>query len=341
MATNFVIVDAAEGWAGASVAPAAVEPARTRPGLIVGGPEAVAKRREYGFYAITKNGGFLIALWWILTQPTGWVEWSAFGLFYLLNILSMSLAYHRYFTHRAFETSLPMRYALGILAQFGVYGSLLKWSADHRRHHAMSDKAGDIHSPYVDPFGAPMPKWKGLSHAHLGWVFDNTTTDLAVYGKGLVDDPVIMFCHRTRFFWYGVSALVLPALWGWAFGGTGAILGTVLIAGFFRIQLALHAIAAVNSFGHRYGYERYGGAAGGAKNNWFLALITLGEGWHNNHHGHPRSADAGFVWYEIDPTAWLIRLMERVGLVWNVQHAPRFVRGADGRWAEAREAPAA
>jgi stearoyl-CoA desaturase (delta-9 desaturase) len=234
-----------------------------------------------------------------------------------------------------------MRYALGILAQFGVYGSLLKWSADHRRHHAMSDKAGDIHSPYVDPFGAPMPKWKGLSHAHLGWVFDNTTTDLSVYGKGLVDDPVIMFCHRTRYFWYGVSALALPALWGWAFGGTEAILGTVLIAGFFRIQLALHAIAAVNSFGHRYGYERYGGPAGGAKNNWLLALITLGEGWHNNHHGHPRSADAGFVWYEIDPTAWLIRLMERIGLVWNVQHAPRFVRGADGRWAEARETPAA
>jgi stearoyl-CoA desaturase (delta-9 desaturase) len=330
MATNFAEIDEVENW----MDPDTVAPRRARLGLIVGGPEARAKRREYAFYAITKNGGFLVAIWWILTQSSGWVEWSAFALFYLLNILSMSLAYHRYFTHRAFETSLPMRYALGILAQFGVYGSLLRWTADHRRHHAMSDRPGDIHSPYVDPHGTPLAKWKGLSHAHLGWVFDNTTTDLAVYGRGLVHDPVMIFCHRTRYFWYAVSALALPALWGWALGGTGAILGTILIAGFFRIQLALHAIAAVNSFGHRFGRERFSGNHS-AKNNWFIALITLGEGWHNNHHEHPRAAGTGFVWYEIDPTGWLIRLMEKMGLVWNVRAAPRYVRDAEGRWTDA------
>mgnify|MGYP006193095067 CR=1 FL=1 len=131
-----------------------------------------------------------------------------------------------------------------------------------------------------------------------------------------------------------VSILVLPALWGWAFGGPGAILGTIFVGGFLRIQLVLHAIASVNSFGHRYGSERFSGNHA-AKNNWFIALLTLGEGWHNNHHEHPRAAEAGFVWYEIDFTGYLIRLLEKMGLVWNVRHAPRYVRNDRGEWVEA------
>ena len=109
--------------------------------------ESRNKIREHLFYLVAKNGGALTAIYWIATQPTGWVEWTAFATFYVMNILSMSIGYHRFFTHRAFETSMPMRYAIAILAQLGIFGSLRRWVAEHRRHHALSDRSGDIHSP--------------------------------------------------------------------------------------------------------------------------------------------------------------------------------------------------
>lgn len=327
MATNILDADGV----GNRPAVATPEEPRLKRGVLADAAAARAKNREYLFYAITKNGGFIAALVWIFTQPSGWVEWSGFFLFYAVNILSMSLGYHRYFAHRAFETSVPMRYALGILAQFGVYGSLPKWVADHRRHHSLSDREGDIHSPHVDPHGRRLSGWRGIAFAQLGWVFHKTVTDWDIYGKGLMDDPVMRFCHRTRYFWYGVSALVLPALWGWAWGGTGAILGTIFIAGFLRVQVALHLIGAVNSFGHAFGSQRFK-TNDTARNNWILGWLTLGEGWHHNHHAHPRSARAGLTWWEVDPTAWLIRLMEKMGLVWNVRYAPRYRRNPAGEW---------
>ncbi len=287
-------------------------------GVRFGTEAAVSRRREHLFYAMLKQGGAIAAVLYIFLVPTGWIEWTGFAFFYVLNILGMSIGYHRYFTHNAFETSKPMRYALAALAQFGVYGSLWRWVADHRRHHAMSDKPGDIHSPYFDGHGRPLKGREGLKHAHLGWAYDDCMTDMDVYGKGVVDDPAIVWAHKTRYLWLFVSLLVLPAAWGFAFGGVEAIIGTVMVAGFLRLALALHAIAAVNSFGHKYGRKRFEGK-GEARNNWFIALLSLGEGWHNNHHEHPRAANAGMAWYEIDMTSWVIRAMEAVGLIWNVR----------------------
>ncbi len=287
-------------------------------GIRFGGADALSRRREHLFYAAVKQGGALLALVWIVTQPSGWVEWTAFGLFYILNILGMSLGYHRYFTHRSFETSKPMRYALAILAQCGIYGSLLRWVADHRRHHALSDQPGDVHSPYFDGHGHPTGGRAGLKYAHLGWAYSDAMTDFDVYGKGLREDPVIMFAHRTRFLWFFVSIFVVPGLWGLAFGGPEAVVGTIMIAGLLRSALALHAIAAVNSFGHRYGAKPYEGEDQ-ARNNWFIALISLGEGWHADHHAHPRSAFTGFRKYQVDMSGWVILALEKLGLIWNVQ----------------------
>ena len=283
--------------------------------------ESRNKIREHLFYLVAKNGGALTAIYWIATQPTGWVEWTAFAAFYVMNILSMSIGYHRFFTHRAFETSMPMRYAIAILAQLGIFGSLRRWVAEHRRHHALSDRSGDIHSPYFDGHGEPSQGILGWKHAHLGWAFTNSMTDPAVYGKGLGEDPAILFVDKYRFIIFLSSVIFLPAIWGYAFGGIEAVIGTVLIAGFLRAVIALHAIACVNSFGHIYGSQRYKSGTDQARNNWLIALFTLGEGWHNNHHAHPRAANAGLAWYEIDMTSWIIRLLERVGLVWNVRWA--------------------
>jgi len=294
---------------------AASPPAIT--GVIYGGPAARAKRWETGFYALTKQGGGLIAIWWALTHTTGWVEWSGFLVFYVLNVLTMPVCYHRYFCHRSYETGTAMRYVLGIWGQMGAYGSIMNWSIDHRRHHAKSDKPGDVHSPFYDCYGNPISGLKGFRHSHIGWLFDDATTDHKIFGKGLVDDPVLIFCHKTRVAWFVISILFLPALWGWAFGGPEAITGTILIAGCLRMALALQVIALVNSLCHRIGHQRFKGP-GLANNIFTLTLFTMGEGWHNNHHAHPRAANCGMAWWEVDPSACLIWVFEKLGLARNV-----------------------
>ena len=287
-------------------------------GVRHGGRAALAKRAEVVFYMITKQGGGLVALWYVATHPTDLVEWSGFAVFYVMNILAMALCYHRYFMHRAFETSRPMQYVLGIWGQLGAYGSLRNWCIDHRRHHARSDRPGDTHSPHFDAYGRPLQGLKGFRHGHMGWLLDDSTTDHKVYGKGLVDDPVLTFCHHTRFFWYVISVLLLPALWAFAFAGPEAILGTILIAGCLRMALSLQFIAMVNSVCHRYGTQRFKGE-GKAQNNLIVALLTLGEGWHNNHHAHPRAANAGMTRSEVDVCSWVILGLEKLGLIWNVR----------------------
>ncbi len=291
-------------------------------GVLYNTPADQAKNREHLFYLFAKNVPALVAIYWIATQPTGWVEWSAFAAFYVMNILSMSIGYHRYFTHKAFETSRPMHYAIAILAQLGIFGSLRRWIAEHRRHHSHSDRAGDIHSPYYDDHGRATGGFKGWKYAHLGWVFAHSITDEKVYGKGVAEDVAVLFVDKYRIPIFLISVLVLPTLWALAAGAsTQTIIGTILIAGFLRCILALHAIACVNSFGHIYGSQRYSDGKDQARNNWLIALLTLGEGWHNNHHEHPRAANAGLAWYELDMTAWVIKAMEKLGLVWNVRWA--------------------
>lgn len=290
-------------------------------GVLFDTPADRRKNSEHIFYFFAKNLPALAAIGWIFTQPTGWIEWSGFFAFYVMNILSMSIGYHRYFTHKSFETSRPMHYMIAILAQLGIFGSLQRWIAEHRRHHGNSDRPGDIHSPYFDDHGRETGGIRGWKYAHLGWAFNRSITDAAVYGKGIEDDDAIRFVDKYRILIFLASVLLLPTMWALALGGgLETVVGTVLIAGFLRCVLALHAIASVNSFGHIYGSQRYKNGRDQARNNWFIALLTLGEGWHNNHHAHPRAANAGMAWYEIDMTYWIIILMEKMGLIWNVKH---------------------
>ncbi len=291
-------------------------------GVRFNSPAARAKNAEHIFYLFAKNVPALMAIWWIATQPTGWVEWSAFAAFYVMNILSMSIGYHRFFTHKAFDTSKPMRYAIGILAQLGSFGSLRRWVAEHRRHHAHSDRVGDIHSPYYDDHGRDTGGYKGWKYAHLGWVFNSSMTDENIYGKGVVEDDAIVFVDKYRIPIFFFSVIGLPTLWALAWGRPDAVFGTMLIAGFLRAVLALHAIACVNSFGHIFGRQRYD-SKDGSRNNWLIALFTLGEGWHNNHHGHPRAASTRIAWYEIDMSGWVIWGLEKLGLIWNVRWPDR------------------
>lgn len=301
-------------------------------GVIIGGSAARAKKIEYGILLSSMVIGSIGALWWTLTQTTGWVEWSAFLFGYVIINMGVGIGYHRYFTHRAFETSKPMRYVIGIMAQLACQASVLKWAADHRRHHAYSDQVGDLHSPHIDGFGKPMKGFRGFAISHIGWLFDDTTSDMNVYGKGLVDDDVVLFCHRTRWIWVFVSMIGIPVAWALAFGGPENIVGTILIGGFLRTFFFLNFVMGVNSIGHIFGSERFPGTHT-AKNNWFLAWMTFGDGWHNNHHQHPRAASAGMMWWEVDVNGLIIGALGKMGLVWNVQKAPKYVRDEKtGNW---------
>jgi stearoyl-CoA desaturase (delta-9 desaturase) len=199
-----------------------------------------------------------------------------------------------------------------------MQGSIINWVSDHRRHHAHTDQFGDVHSPHLDGHGAPLTGWRGLFHAQLGWLFDDTYSDPQIFAKDIVDDPVVQYFSRTRLSWYFISIVVLPGLYGYLLGGTEHILGGILIGGMLRAILFSQAVLALNSIGHTYGAVRFTEVAGTSRNNFWLSIALLGEGWHNNHHRFPRNAYSGLAWYEFDPLGRMISVGERLGFFWDV-----------------------
>nr|WP_254305826.1 fatty acid desaturase [Sphingopyxis sp. BSNA05] len=129
------------------------------------------------------------------------------------------------------------------------------------------------------------------------------------------------------------SSIILPALWALAFGGPEHIIGTILIGGFFRNFFFLNFVMGVNSIGHVFGSQRFE-TKDGSRNNWFMAWMTFGDGWHNNHHQHPRAASSQIAWWEFDLNGQIIYLWEKMGLVWNVQRAPAYIRNEKGEWVQ-------
>jgi stearoyl-CoA desaturase (delta-9 desaturase) len=152
----------------------------------------------------------------------------------------------------------------------------------------------------------------------MGWLFDDTMSDFDVYAKDLLQDRMVMFFHRTRWFWYCASFFILPGLYGFALGGVEHAIGTILIGGVLKTFLVLNAIAAIASIGHTFGSVRFKMPNDRSRNNAMLALLTFGEGWHNNHHRHPRAAHIGLAWYEVDVNGAIIHALERAGLAWDV-----------------------
>lgn len=287
------------------------------PGVIVGGPDVLRKRIEYGIILASLLLGSVGAVWWMLGHPVTWIEVSSFLIGYCVINVGVGMGLHRYFSHKSFETYPAVRFVLGMIGCFSVQGSLRDWIADHRRHHAHTDECGDTHSPVVDGHCHDTSTLGGLLHAHFLWLFDNTSTDLRVYGKDLLADPMMTFFHRTRWVWPILSLVVLPGLYGYVLGGAEHAWGSILVGGFLRTFVFLNFVLAVNSIGHAFGSERFP-QGNHSKNNMVLALLTFGDGWHNNHHRHPRNAYAGLAWYEIDVNGSLIGLLERLGLAWNV-----------------------
>jgi stearoyl-CoA desaturase (delta-9 desaturase) len=239
---------------------------------------------------------------------------------YTLCAFGTTIGFHRYFTHKGFEARMPVKVTLGILGCMTMQGPIIQWVTDHRKHHALSDKPGDPHSPHVGHGEGLRGRARGFAHAHVGWMFSNLGMEQGrAYGKDLYEDRVIVWLDRLYLVWVALS-LGIPFAIGHALGGGSVLLGleAMVWGGLFRIFLYQHATFSVNSICHMFGRQDYR-SRDEARNNWVVALLVFGEGWHNNHHAFPASARHGLHRFQLDVSWWMIRALERAKLVWNVK----------------------
>ena len=229
----------------------------------------------------------------------------AIGLYYL-RMFGVTAGYHRYFAHRSYKTSRAFQFVLALLAVSSAQKGVLWWVAHHREHHRHSDEPQDVHSPVQD----------GLWWAHVGWILAprNDAVDLARVAD-FAGYPELRWLERWHFL---PPAALAVGLYLW--GGLPA-----LVWGFFvSTTLLWHGTFTINSLAHLFGSRRYA-TRDDSRNNWFLALLTLGEGWHNNHHHYKPAANQGFFWWEFDPTFYALKVLSWLGLVWDVRTPPRHV----------------
>lgn len=249
---------------------------------------------------------------------------------YFIRMFAITAFYHRYFSHKTFRTSRVCQFLFGLLGSTATQRGPIWWASHHRRHHRYSDTDRDMHSPR-----------KGFWWSHMGWFLSTkhfVTREQWV--RDLIKFPELRFLDR---FDIVIPVLYAVALWGlgkWleiAFPELGTTGWQMLIWGYFVSTIVLiHCTLFINSLSHVWGNQRYK-TGDDSRNNGFLALITLGEGWHNNHHHYPVSARQGFYWWEIDISYYLLKLMSWCGLIWDLQPVPAS-RLNSNRWDEGDKA---
>jgi stearoyl-CoA desaturase (Delta-9 desaturase) len=247
-----------------------------------------------------------------------WYDLVVFTLCYIPTGLGITIGFHRLLTHRAFNTTPAIRAIFTILGCMAIEGPPIEWVANHRKHHTYSDEAGDPHSPHVNFAGGLVGSLRGLWHAHLGWVFGGGMANEARYAPDLLADPVVRFVDRTFVLWV-LAGLAIPFGLGWAIsGGTidGALTG-LLWGGAVRILLLHHVTFSINSLCHFFGRREFETTDHSTNLAW-LAPLSFGESWHNNHHAFPRSAVHGLGRWQLDLSALTIKALSRLGLAWDV-----------------------
>lgn len=245
----------------------------------------------------------------VFVVPFTWGLVGLWAVSHFLRAIGLTLAFHRYFAHRAFQMNRGARFVWALIGTAAMQKGPLWWAGHHVNHHRFADREGDPHSPAVS----------GVYYAHIGWFLNDAKHERLEASNPVVRDfskaPEIAFLERYDF----LPPLTL-ALAMWALGGIpwlvwGFCLPTVTLA---------HATFAINTVNHLFGSRRFE-TIDESRNNVLTAIFAVGEGWHNNHHRYQRAARNGFYWWEIDPTWYVIRLMAAVGLAWDVQAVPERV----------------
>jgi stearoyl-CoA desaturase (delta-9 desaturase) len=241
----------------------------------------------------------------------GWTDIALALVFYVISGLGITVGYHRYFTHGSFKAARPLRIALALAGSLAMQGPVITWVADHRRHHAFSDKEGDPHSPWLFGTG-PAALVKGFWHSHTGWLFERDQTNRQRFTPDLLADRDVRRVDALFGLWSTLT-LLAPALIGglvtWSWQGA---LSALFWAGLVRVALLHHVTWSINSVCHMWG-ERPFAARDRSANVWPLAIASFGESWHNLHHADPTCARHGVQRGQIDISARLIRVFEKLG----------------------------
>jgi stearoyl-CoA desaturase (Delta-9 desaturase) len=248
---------------------------------------------------------------WAGVDGVSWVILALAGGMYLVTGHGLSVGFHRMLAHRSFRPKRAVKIALAIAGSMAIEGSVFTWVAQHRRHHRFADSAGDPHSPWRYGRGLG-PQLRGLGHAHVGWIFVANPSEPERWIPDLLADGDLQLISRTATLWAWLS-IVLPFFLGWLLTGTisGALLALLWASG-VRILLLHHVTWAVNSVGHMFGRRPFR-TRDRSTNFAPLALLSCGDSWHNAHHAYPRLARHGIEPGQIDSSAVLIRLLERLG----------------------------
>lgn len=229
---------------------------------------------------------------------------------YYVRMFGVTAGYHRYFSHRSYKTSRLGQFVLALLALSSAQRGVLWWASHHREHHRHSDTPNDVHSPAE----------RGFWWAHLGWVLVHRRSEFRLKNvKDLAQYRELWWLER----WHFVPPLLL-ALALYLLGGLSALVWGFCVS----TTLLWHGTFTINSLAHVYGRQRYL-TGDSSRNNWFLSILTLGEGWHNNHHYYQTSARQGFYWWEFDPTLYLLKLLSWFRIVWDIRTVPRPIRDSN------------
>jgi stearoyl-CoA desaturase (delta-9 desaturase) len=247
----------------------------------------------------------------------GWHDVVIATVFYVISGLGVTVGFHRYFTHGSFKAKRPLRIALAIAGSLAIEGPVIRWVADHRKHHKFSDKEGDPHSPWR--YGETVPAlMKGLFYAHVGWLFDVEQTSQKQYAPDLLKDRDVVRVSRA-FLWIVLVSLLLPAvvggLWTWSWQGA---LSAFFWGSLVRIALLHHVTWSINSICHAIGQKPFK-ARDRSGNVWWLAILSFGESWHNLHHADPTCARHGVLRGQIDESARVIWFFEKLGWATDVR----------------------
>lgn len=261
--------------------------------------------------------GTVVALVLAWHQGIGWLEIGALASMYLLTALGVEVGMHRYFSHHAFKAGPVITAFFGIAGSMAAQGPILFWAATHRQHHAFTDKEGDPHSPRPLKAGF-IGNIQGWWHAHLGWLFSLRKQNWSQFVPDLLRDRLIMQINQRYYLWI-ILGLLLPSLaCGLITRSWEGALSGLLWGGFVRIFLVDHATWCINSFAHRVGGRDHK-TRDTSRNVFWLAIPTVGGGWHNNHHAFPALAHAGLKPWQLDIGGLFIELLALCGLAWDVK----------------------
>ncbi len=257
----------------------------------------------------------LVALFGMILVGVSWIDLVILLISYYIGVLTVSIGFHRYFSHRSFKTSRVFQFLLGFLTCTTFQRGPIWWAAIHRHHHKYSDQIDDFHSPKV-----------GFWHSHVGWMTNPRVLDVDyVNVSDLTKYPELMWLEK----WSSIPRLLMVLGLGILgfylqtnYPSLGVSPGEMIIYGFFtRTVLLWHTTFSINSLMHLIGKQRFA-TGDDSKNSLLLSLLTVGDGWHNNHHRYPASARNGFYWWEIDVSYYVIRLLGFLGLIWDIKSVP-------------------